>query len=77
MEIWYIIFLAFVIACAYFSYRSGHKQGLADGMEGTLVLLEQGKYIRTARDNFGEIHIYRVPDNIDTCEFDQQIENET
>ncbi len=80
MEIWQIILGAFVVACAYFSYRSGHKQGVMDGMDSTLILLEQGRYIRTARDSVGEIQIYRVPENVETRdigELDQQIENET
>lgn len=59
---WYIIGGLFVAACAYFSYRSGHKQGIIDGMENTLVILEHGKYIRTATDGSGQINIYRVTD---------------
>lgn len=80
MELWQIIFGLFVVACAYFSYRSGHKRGITDGMESTLILLEQGRYIRTAKDSSGEIQIYRVPDHIETRELgelDPQIENET
>ena len=59
---WYIIGGLFVMACAYFSYRNGYKQGVMEGMESTLVILEHGKYIRTATDSSGQIQIYRVPD---------------
>ena len=59
---WYIIGTLFIAACAYFSYRSGHKQGVMEGMESTLVILEHGKYIRTAIDGNGQVQIYRVPD---------------
>ena len=59
---WYIIGTLFISACAYFSYRSGYKQGIIDGMENTLVILENGKYIRTATDGSGQVNIYRVSD---------------
>lgn len=65
----YLVFGAFIVACAYFSYRSGHKQGVQDGMESTIVILEHGNYIRTATDGTGQVQIYRVSD--------AQAENET
>ena len=58
----YLVFGAFIVACAYFSYRSGHKQGVQDGMESTIVILEHGNYIRTATDGTGQVQIYRVSD---------------
>ena len=65
----YLVFGAFIVACAYFSYRSGHKQGVQDGMESTIVILEHGNYIRTATDGTGQVQIY--------LDVDAQAENET
>ena len=65
----YIIAGVFVAACAYFSYRTGYREGVMQGMENTLVILEHGKYIRTATDSSGQVNIYRVSDS--------QAENET
>lgn len=65
----YIIAGVFVAACAYFSYRAGYREGVMQGMENTIVILEHGKYIRTATDGSGQVNIYRVTD--------AQAENET
>ena len=65
----YLVFGAFIIACAYFSYRNGHRQGVLDGMENTIAVLEQGEYIRTATDRSGQVQIFRVSDS--------QVKNET
>ena len=51
---------------------SGHKQGVQDGMESTIVILEHGNYIRTAPDGTGQVQIYLRPELGDA-----QAENET
>ena len=62
-----IIMGAFVIACTYFNQRSGYKQGIADGMESTLRLLEDGGYIKVEETLNGDAEIKKVPDaNNDT-----------
>jgi hypothetical protein len=33
---WQIIFLATIAASAYFSYQTGHKHGISDGIESCL-----------------------------------------
>ena len=40
-------FGAFIVRA--YSYFCGHKQGVQDGMESTIVILEHGNYIRTAQ----------------------------
>ncbi len=50
-----LILLLFVV-CAYFSYTRGHKNGLVDGAELTLVQLEDEKIIKV--DDKGEIFQY-------------------
>jgi len=58
---------AFVMACTYFNQRSGYKQGIADGMESTLRLLEDGGYIKVEETLNGDAEIKKVPDaNNDT-----------
>jgi len=52
----------FVIACTYFNQRSGYKQGIADGMESTLKLLEDGGYITVEETSNGDAEIKKVPD---------------
>ena len=63
MEIQFIIIMgAFVMACTYFNQRSGYKQGIADGMESTLRLLEDGGYIKVEETSNGDAEIKKVPD---------------
>ena len=57
-----IIMGAFVIACTYFNQRSGYKQGIADGMESTLRLLEDGGYITVEETSNGDAEIKKVSD---------------
>ena len=57
-----IIMGAFVIACTYFNQRSGYKQGIADGMESTLRLLEDGGYIKVEETSNGDAEIKKVSD---------------
>ena len=45
-----LLLVGFTIACAYFNHKSGYKQGLVDGMESTLKLLEATGYI-TVEEN--------------------------
>ena len=52
----------FVAACTYFNQRSGYKQGIADGMESTLRLLEDGGYITVEETSNGDAEIKKVPD---------------
>lgn len=57
-----IILGVFTIACAYFSQRTGYKQGVNEGMECTLKLLEAGGYIKVVEDKItGMQEIQRVP----------------
>lgn len=61
MEIQFIIIMgAFVMACTYFNQRSGYKQGIADGMESTLRLLEDGGYIKVEETSNGDAEIKKV-----------------
>jgi hypothetical protein len=63
MEIQFIIIMgAFVMACTYFNQRSGYKQGIADGMESTLRLLEDGGYIKVEETSNGDAEIKKVSD---------------
>ena len=55
-----IIMGAFVMACTYFNQRSGYKQGIADGMESTLRLLEDGGYIKVEETSNGDAEIKKV-----------------
>jgi hypothetical protein len=57
-----IIMGAFVMACTYFNQRSGYKQGIADGMESTLRLLEDGGYIKVEETSNGDAEIKKVSD---------------
>lgn len=58
-----LIICGFVIACAYFNYKSGYKEGVLNGMENTLKLLEAGGYIKVIEDqSTGMQEIQKVPD---------------
>ena len=50
------------MACTYFNQRSGYKQGIADGMESTLRLLEDGGYIKVEETSNGDAEIKKVSD---------------
>jgi hypothetical protein len=41
----YVTMGAFIALCAWFSWRSGHKAGLTDGMDITLQLLQDQGFI--------------------------------
>jgi hypothetical protein len=57
---------AFVIACAYYNYRSGYRDGVHTGMESTLKLLEDGGYIEVTTDlKTGEAEIKKATRNVD------------
>jgi hypothetical protein len=57
-----IILGVFTIACAYFSQQTGYKQGVNEGMESTLRLLEASGYIKVVEDKTtGTQEIQRVP----------------
>ena len=56
-----IYFVLFIIACAYFNHKSGYKQGIMDGMESTLKLLQATGYIKVVEDNTtGDAEIKKV-----------------
>lgn len=62
-----IILGVFTVACAYFSQRTGYKQGVNEGMESTLKLLEAGGYIKVVEDkSTGLQEIQRVPNGSNT-----------
>lgn len=61
-----VLMSVFVIACTYFNQRSGYKQGIADGMESTLKLLEDGGYITVEETSNGDAEIKKVPDGNNT-----------
>ena len=61
-----VLMSMFVIACTYFNQRSGYKQGIADGMESTLKLLEDGGYITVEETSNGDAEIKKVPDGNNT-----------
>lgn len=46
-----LLLVGFTIACAYFNHKSGYKQGIIEGMESTLKLLEATGYIKVVEDN--------------------------
>tara|TARA_A100001011_G_scaffold304781_1_gene319206 strand:+ start:312 stop:521 length:210 start_codon:yes stop_codon:yes gene_type:complete len=52
-----IVLVAFTIACAYFNFRSGHREGVMQGMELTLRLLEADNKIRIVRTKDGNEEI--------------------
>lgn len=57
-----IILGVFTVACAYFSQRTGYRQGVNEGMESTLKLLEAGGYIKVVEDKAtGMQEIQKVP----------------
>jgi hypothetical protein len=47
----------FVIACSYFNYRAGQRQGLYDGIDATLSMLDDKNLINLETDETGEMHI--------------------
>lgn len=62
-----IILGVFTVACAYFSQRTGYRQGVNEGMESTLKLLEAGGYIKVVEDeSTGLQEIQRVPNGNNT-----------
>jgi len=62
-----IILCVFTVACAYFSQRTGYRQGVNEGMESTLKLLEAGGYIKVVEDeSTGLQEIQRVPNGNNT-----------
>ena len=62
-----IILGLFTMACAYFSQRTGYRQGVNEGMESTLKLLEAGGYIKVVEDkSTGLQEIQRVPNGNNT-----------
>ena len=62
-----IILGVFTVACAYCSQRTGYKQGVNEGMESTLKLLEAGGYIKVVEDeSTGLQEIQRVPNGNNT-----------
>ena len=55
-----IVFLAFIFACSYFSYKAGHKAGVENGIIATFIKLradgvELPEYIKKALDNPNEV----------------------
>lgn len=57
-----IILGLFTMACAYFSQRTGYRQGVSEGMESTLQILENGGYIKIVEDEAtGMQEIQKVP----------------
>ena len=62
-----VILGLFTRACAYFSQRTGYKQGVNEGMESTLQLLENGGYIKIVEDkSTGIQEIQKVPNGNNT-----------
>ncbi len=55
-----IILVAFTIACAWYNYRSGHRDGVMQGMELTIRLLEADNKIRIVRTNDGTEQILPI-----------------
>jgi hypothetical protein len=55
-----IILVAFTIACAWYNYRSGHRDGVMQGMELTIRLLEADNKIRIVRTNDGNEQILPI-----------------
>jgi len=49
-----------VVACAFFSYRSGRQEGLTQGMDSTLILLEQAGLIKLEKTANGDLQILAV-----------------
>lgn len=60
-----IILVAFVVACAYFNFRSGHREGVMQGMELTLRLLEADNKIRIVRTKDGNEEILPIEVYVD------------
>jgi len=56
----YVIAGLFVAACAFFSYRSGQADGMTQGMDSTLVLLETAGIIKLQEDANGDLQILAV-----------------
>lgn len=56
-----IYFVLFIIACVYFSHKSGYKQGFIDGMESTLSLLVATGHITVEKNpTTGDAKIKKV-----------------
>ena len=56
-----LLLVGFTIACAYFNHRSGYKQGLIEGMESTLKLLEATGHITVEKNpTTGDAKITKV-----------------
>lgn len=55
-----IILVAFTIACAWYNYKSGHRDGVMQGMELTIRLLEADNKIRIVRTNDGNEQILPI-----------------
>lgn len=55
-----ILLVAFTVACAWFNYRSGHREGVMQGMELTVRLLEASNKIRIVRTKDGEEQILPI-----------------
>ena len=62
-----ILMTMFIVACAYFNHKSGYKQGIIDGADSTLKLLEATGYIKVVEDDAtGESEIKKVTDGNNT-----------
>lgn len=59
----YIILGTFVAACAYFNFRSGYRQGVMDGLDASLAILEQQKFIHLIEHENGDISIEKNTDD--------------
>jgi hypothetical protein len=56
MELDFIIVMGvFTMCCAYFNWKSGYRNGVAEGMELTLKMLEDGGYIKIVNDEITAI----------------------
>ena len=55
-----ILLVTFTVACAWFNYRSGHREGVMQGMELTVRLLEASNKIRIVRTKDGEEQILPI-----------------
>lgn len=61
MELIYLkdlIVLGFVVVAVWFSHRKGWKTGLEDGVEESLLYLEDKGFIRLVRLEDGDYEIY-------------------
>lgn len=58
----YGILCVFVAACVYFNHRSGYRQGILDGIDSSLAMLEQQKLIRIVELEDGNFSIEKHVD---------------